>query len=94
MNGPLFKTWKKVSLDFLFKVWASLWWNSLAEGVELEDAGQEDGESDHGAAHGVDDDSFGDELGVLVTDRLDGHHRLARQGAGQFTTGTEIEKLK
>ena len=88
--------WKKekIILDFLFKVGTSLWWDSLAEGIELEDAGQEDGEGDHGAAHSVDDDSLSHELGVLVADRLHGHHRLARQRARQFTTCAEIEKLR
>ena len=83
-----------VCLDVLLELGAALWRDSLPEGVELEDAGQEDGERHHGDAHRVDDDALRHELGVLVADRLDGHHRVARQRAGQLTAsaGTKVSR--
>ena len=59
----------------------------IPEWVKLEDARDEDGQSDHGNAHSVDDDALIDKLCVLVSDRFNQYHRFTCQGAGQLTGG-------
>ena len=75
------------STQILVKIYNRLCQDVIPEWVKLEDARNEDSESDHGNAHSVDDDALVDELCVLVPDRFHRYNRFTCERAGQLTAG-------